>query len=94
MLSELSPTPSANADTTALRIDASKDSMKSGSPAEKGTDGNKANNGDEEVVLPEGTLAQVEGELLLLAVGNGRQAGCGVNLCPHAGDCTRSANLR
>ena len=38
---------------------------------------------------PEGTLAEVSGDLLVLAVGNGRQAGGGVPLCPDAGALPR-----
>ena len=34
----------------------------------------------------QGTVAEVSGDLLVLAVGNGRQAGGGVPLCPDAGD--------
>lgn len=34
-------------------------------------------------------MLHVQGELLILAVGNGRQAGGGMRLCPYAGQCTQ-----
>ena len=41
--------------------------------------------------LPDGSSAQLDGDLLVLAVGNGRQAGGGVELCPDAGQCPQSS---
>ena len=42
---------------------------------------------DGQLLEPEkpGTMVELEGNLLILAVGNGRQAGGGVQLCPDAG---------
>ena len=37
--------------------------------------------------VKDGTMAEIKGDLLILAVGNGRQAGGGVPLCPDAGMC-------
>ncbi|KAL3131937.1 hypothetical protein ABBQ38_007634 [Trebouxia sp. C0009 RCD-2024] len=37
-------------------------------------------------LVPDGEKLHVSGELLILAVGNGRQAGGGMRLCPYAGD--------
>ena len=37
-------------------------------------------------LVPDGQKLHVQGELLILAVGNGRQAGGGMLLCPHAGN--------
>ncbi len=39
--------------------------------------------------MPDGQVLHVQGELLILAVGNGRQAGGGMRLCPYAGKCTQ-----
>ena len=36
-------------------------------------------------VMAEGSTARAEGDLLVLAVGNGKQAGGGIPLCPDAG---------
>ncbi len=36
-------------------------------------------------LVPDGQMLHVQGELLILAVGNGRQAGGGMRLCPYAG---------
>lgn len=36
-------------------------------------------------LVPDGQKLHVSGELLILAVGNGRQAGGGMRLCPYAG---------
>ena len=36
-------------------------------------------------LVPDGQQLHVQGELLILAVGTGRQAGGGMRLCPHAG---------
>lgn len=36
-------------------------------------------------LVPDGQVLHVQGELLILAVGNGRQAGGGMRLCPYAG---------
>lgn len=40
--------------------------------------------------LPEGTEAKAEGDLLILAVGNGKQAGGQIPLCPNAGMLAQS----
>ena len=37
--------------------------------------------------VKDGTMVDIKGDLLILAVGNGRQAGGGVPLCPDAGVC-------
>jgi len=34
--------------------------------------------------VPDGQVLYVQGELLILAVGKGRQAGGGMRLCPYA----------
>ncbi len=39
--------------------------------------------------MADGQVLHVQGELLILAVGNGRQAGGGMRLCPYAGQCTQ-----
>ena len=39
--------------------------------------------------MPDGQVLHVQGELLILAVGNGRQAGGGMRLCPYAGQRTQ-----
>ena len=36
-------------------------------------------------LVPDGEKLHISGELLILAVGNGRQAGGGMRLCPYAG---------
>ena len=42
--------------------------------------------------MPDGEVLHVQGELLILAVGNGRQAGGGMRLCPYAGEWTQADN--
>ena len=43
--------------------------------------------------VKDGTMAEIKGDLLILAVGNGRQAGGGVPLCPDAGMCLPGSDL-
>ncbi|DBA94999.1 TPA: hypothetical protein ACH3X1_002521 [Trebouxia sp. C0004] len=49
-----------------------------------------APNANRHKLVPDGQVLHVQGELLILAVGNGRQAGGGMRLCPYAGLCTQS----
>ena len=55
----------------------------------KGTDrtegGGLGSTGSGYRLVPDGQKLHVSGELLILAVGNGRQAGGGMRLCPYAG---------
>ena len=53
-------------------------------------------NADGQEMHPEapGTPVDIQGELLILAVGNGRQAGGGVRLCPKAGEHLKLAGLQ
>ena len=44
--------------------------------------------------VKDGTMVDIKGDLLILAVGNGRQAGGGVPLCPDAGVCATLPRCR
>lgn len=54
---------------------------------EEGTQGGlgQLTSSQDQVAVEGGQQVDVEGNLLVLAVGNGRQAGGGVRLCPNAG---------
>lgn len=71
------PQPAASVDSSSHRdgVDDAEASSSSAQPASSG--GHKP--------IPDGQKLHVQGQLLILAVGNGRQAGGGMRLCPHAG---------
>ena len=53
--------------------------------ADRTEEGGLGSTGSGHRLVPDGQKLHVSGELLILAVGNGRQAGGGMRLCPYAG---------
>lgn len=72
------PQPAASVDSITRREDDVED-------AEEPCGSGQASSSGRHRPIPDGQKLHVQGQLLILAVGNGRQAGGGMRLCPYAG---------